>query len=75
MNQAVLKDALALSVSERIQLVEAIWDTISIPGPGQTVPISNVLREELDRRAEQHRLHPESGTDWENLKRRLGKAK
>ena len=73
MNQAVLKDVLALSVSERIQLVEDIWDTIGISG--HTVPISNVLREELDRRVEEHRLHPESGTDWENLKRRLGKAR
>ncbi len=73
MSTAVPKDVLALSVAERIQLVEDIWDTITTSG--ETVPLSNVLREELDRRVEDHRLHPDSGTDWESLKRRLGKSK
>ena len=42
-----MKDVLALSVAERIQLVEDIWDTIA--ASGETVPVSDALREELDR--------------------------
>jgi putative addiction module component (TIGR02574 family) len=53
--------------------VEDIWDTIA--ASGETVPVSDALREELDRRVEDHRLHPDSGTDWESLKCRLGKSK
>ena len=73
MNAIAMKDVLAMSVAERIQLVEDIWDTIA--APGQTVPVSDALREELDRRVEDHRLHPDTGTDWNDLKRRLGKSK
>ena len=64
-----MKEILALSVSERIQLAEDIWDSIAISG--EPVPLSAAVRKELDRRLEDHRLHPESGTDWEHLKRRL----
>ena len=73
MSAIAMKDVLALSVAERIQLVEDIWDTIA--ASGEAVPVSDALREELDRRVEDHRLHPDSGTDWEHLKRRLGKSK
>jgi len=64
-----MKDVLALSVIERIQPVEDIWDTIA--ASGESVPVSDALREELDRRVEDHRIHPDSGTDWESLKHRL----
>jgi len=73
MSAIAMKDVLALSVAERIQLVEDIWDTIA--ASGETVPVSDALREELDRRVEDHRLHPDGGMDWEQLKRRLGKSK
>ena len=36
-----MKDVLALSVAERIQLVEDIWDTIA--ASGETVPVSDAL--------------------------------
>ena len=73
MNAIAIKDVLTLSVAERIQLVEDIWDTIT--ASEETFPLSDSLREELDRRVEDHRLHPDSGTDWEILKRRLGRSK
>ncbi|MEK7684656.1 MAG: addiction module protein [Verrucomicrobiota bacterium] len=73
MSTISIKDVLALSVAERIQLAEDIWDTI--PTRAEAVPISDALREELDRRIEDHRRHPERGTDWEDLKRRLAKSK
>ena len=73
MSAIAMRDVLTLSVAERIQLVEDIWDTIT---PSEAMfPVSDPLREELDRRVEDHRLHPDSGTDWEILKRRLGRSK
>jgi len=73
MSAIAIKDVLNLSVAERIQLVEDIWDTI--PASEETFPVSDALRAELDRRVEDHRIHPDSGTDWEVLKRRLGGSK
>jgi len=73
MSAIAIKDVLTLSVAERIQLVEDIWDTI--PASEEMFPLSDSLRQELDRRVEDHRLNPDSGTDWETLKRRLGRTK
>jgi putative addiction module component (TIGR02574 family) len=73
MSAIAMKDVLALSVAECIQLVEDIWD--SIAASGETLPVPDALREELDRRVEDHRLHLDTGTDWNDLRRRLGKSK
>jgi putative addiction module component (TIGR02574 family) len=73
MSAIMMRDVLAMSVAERIQLAEDIWD--SIAAAGEPVPVSDAQREELDRRVEDHRLHPDSGTEWDDLKRRLGKRK
>ena len=73
MSGIVMKDVLAMSVAERIQLVEDIWD--SIAASGETLPVPDALRDELDRRIKDHRLHPDTGTDWDDLKRRLRKSK
>jgi putative addiction module component (TIGR02574 family) len=73
MSAIAMKDVLALSVAERIQLVEDIWD--SIAASGEILPVPDALREESDRRVEDHRLRPDTGTDWNDLRRRLGKSK
>ena len=62
-------DVLELSVSERIQLVEDIWDSIakaSVPAP-----LTEEQRQELDRRLEAHRKNPTSGAPWAEVKRRI----
>ena len=43
-------DILELSVAERIQLVEDIWD--SIAAAPETVPLNEDQKKELDRRLE-----------------------
>ena len=52
-----------LSVSERIRLVEDIWD--SIAADSQSQPLTQSQREELDRRLADHEKHPEEGSTWE----------
>jgi putative addiction module component (TIGR02574 family) len=60
---------LVLSVSERIQLVENIWDSIAaLPQP---IALTQAQREELDRRLDDYRNHPEDGSPWEQVKLRI----
>jgi len=51
-------------MSERIHLVEDIWDSIA------EVPVPEAQRQELDRRLEAHRENPTSGATWTEVKRR-----
>ena len=62
-------DVLVLSVAERIQLAEDIWDTI--PKASGAPKITETQRAELDRRLEMHRKNPEAGSLWEDVKARL----
>ena len=62
-------DIAQLSVAERIQIVEDIWDTIAaVP---DALPISEELGEELDRRVESYRQDPNAGSSWEEVKQRI----
>jgi putative addiction module component (TIGR02574 family) len=64
-----LSEILKLSVSERIQLVEDIWD--SIAAETNTLPLTDAERAELDRRLADAEANPGVGTPWEDLKARL----
>jgi len=69
MSKFSLADVLELSVPERIQLVEDIWDSIAaVP---QSVSLTKAQCEELDRRLEDYRAHPEDGSPWEEVKSRI----
>jgi putative addiction module component (TIGR02574 family) len=69
MSKVSLADVLELSVSERIQLAEDIWDSIAtMPQP---VRLTDAQREELDRRLEDYHQHPDDGISWEVLKSQL----
>jgi putative addiction module component (TIGR02574 family) len=62
-------EILQLSISERIQLVEDIWDSIAaVP---EAVPLTDAQREELDRRLAAYHKNPQSGTLWDEVKKRL----
>jgi len=61
-----------LSVAERIQLVEDIWDTI-VATP-EVVHVPDPQRDELDNRLESYQQNPESGATWDEVKARRIKA-
>ncbi|PHJ61998.1 addiction module protein [Nostoc linckia z18] len=63
-------DISELSVSERIQLAEDLWDSI-LATPDE-VPLSDEQKQELDRRLEMHRQDPNRGSSWQSVKQRLG---
>lgn len=64
-----LPDLLKLSVAERIQLVEDIWD--SIAAEPDALPLSDELRDELDRRLDEQAANPGVGRPWSEVKARL----
>ena len=59
-------DIAQLSVAERIQLVEDLWDSLVV-NPDD-VPITQAQRDELDRRLQAHRDNPGEGASWQQVK-------
>ena len=55
-----------LGLSERLQLVEDLWD--SIAGEDPPLPVSEAKGEELRRRKARFLAHPASGRSWEQVK-------
>ncbi len=69
MENTSIADFVKLSVPERIQLVEDIWDSIAeIP---EELPLTEVQQTELDRRFDAYRLNPEEGSPWEYVKENI----
>ena len=58
-----------LPVSERIQLVEDLWD--SIASDSSSIHLSQAQTEELDRRLDRYGESPDEGVDWTTLKSRI----
>jgi putative addiction module component (TIGR02574 family) len=65
----ILQDILNLSVSERILMVEAIWD--SIPENDETLGLSDETKQLLDDRLSSHINNPDHGSSWEDVKSRI----
>lgn len=62
-------DLSELSIAERIQLAEDLWD--SITETPESVPVTEAQRQELDRRLEAYRQNPSSGSTWKDVRQRL----
>ena len=58
-----------LSPSEKLQLVEDLWDDLA--ASPEKVPVYEWQKEELVRRKKTLQSLPASGLDWEDLKRRV----
>jgi len=62
-------EVLSLSVPERIQLVEDIWDTIAeLP---EQIVLSDAQKTELDRRLDAYHRNPDEGAPWGMVKERI----
>ena len=73
MSPAQLGEILSLSVEERIQLVEAIWD--SIAEHPESLPITDAQRKELDRRLADHQKSPHAARPWSQVRDSLTRKK
>ena len=60
-----------LSVAERIQLVEDIWDTIATSQAD--IPLTEAQRVELDRRLDLYEKSPSDTRSWDEVREDLGR--
>jgi putative addiction module component (TIGR02574 family) len=58
-----------LTVAERIQLAEDLWDSVDPESP--EIALTSAQAAELDERLEQLRHSPSSGESWEVVRERL----
>jgi putative addiction module component (TIGR02574 family) len=66
--EQIITDAASLSVSERLRVAQAIWDSL----PDNAVPApSSEIKSEFDRRMQNYRQNPESAMTLDELRRRL----
>lgn len=69
MSTLVEANVLSLSVPERIQLVEDIWDTIAeVP---EAVGLTVDQKAELDRRLDAYHQNPDEGSPWGMVRERI----
>ena len=69
MKPITVNDLLGLPVSERLQLVEDLWDSIAeVP---EAIELSEDQRADLDRRLEAYHKDPETGSPWNEVKERI----
>ena len=59
-----------LSIAERIQLAEDLWD--SILDQQNELPLTDAQQQELDRRLERYEQNSLSASTWAEVKQRLG---
>jgi putative addiction module component (TIGR02574 family) len=62
-------DISKLSVAERIQLAEDLWDSVADETGG--LPLSAAQKAELDRRLADLEASPEAGEPWDVVRSRL----
>lgn len=60
-----------LSVAERLQLVEDLWDSVAEDAPDEAIPMTPELAAELDRRLAEHEADPGSALPWEEVRARI----
>jgi putative addiction module component (TIGR02574 family) len=71
MSRLAKENILNLSISERIQLVEDIWDSIvELP---EAVVLTDDQKKELDNRLDAYHLDPNEGSPWEQVRQRIQK--
>ena len=58
-----------LSPSEKLQLVQDLWDDLA--ATPEAVPVHDWLKQELARRKTNLLKNPASGMGWEEVKRRV----
>jgi putative addiction module component (TIGR02574 family) len=72
MKQELIAEILALPVTERMRLVEAIWDSIAaVP---EALPLTQWQKDELDLRLAEFEADPDSGATLDEVFARIRRA-
>ena len=69
MKKITATDTLDLSLPERIQLVEDVWDTIA--AEADLVELTEEEKKVIDERLRAYHQNPNLGSPWENVFKRI----
>lgn len=69
MKKIKVTDALSLSIPERIQLVQDIWDTIA--AETDSVELTEDEKKIIEERLDAYHKNPEVGSPWEGVLKRI----
>ncbi len=70
MNTVAIADVINLSVSERIQIAEDIWDSVvEVP---DAISLSEADKQELNKRLYLYHQDPSEGSPWGVVRERVG---
>jgi putative addiction module component (TIGR02574 family) len=69
MKKITATDTLELSISERIQLVEDIWDTIT--PELSSIDLTEEEKQIIDSRLDAFHQDPTSGSPWDDVYKRI----
>ncbi|MBC8555485.1 MAG: addiction module protein [Candidatus Brocadiales bacterium] len=69
MENIKVTDTLTLSIPERIQLVEDIWDTIA--SETESVELTENEKKIIDERLEAYHKNPNEGSPWDEVYKRI----
>ena len=62
-------DILSLSIPERIQLVEDIWDTVA--AQVDAIELTKDEKKTIDQRLTAYHKNPEAGSAWKDVYKRI----
>jgi putative addiction module component (TIGR02574 family) len=72
MRKALLRDELRkLSLAERLELVEELWDSIAAECEHEPFPLTADQRADLERRLAEADANPAGGPPWEEVLERI----
>ncbi|MEK6538129.1 MAG: addiction module protein [Nitrospirota bacterium] len=69
MKKITATDTIALSIPERIQLVEDIWDTIATEA--EAIELTKDEKRIIDERLEAYHRNPDLGSQWKDVYKRI----
>lgn len=69
MSNLLSEQILPLTIPEKLQLIEDIWDSIDVDF--EQIPLSEAQKQELDRRLASYQDLKHQGSTWEDVKQRI----
>lgn len=69
----IRKEIRSLTVANRLQLLEEIWDSL-VETP-EAIPVTDAQRKELARRRRAHARNPSAAKSWAQIRARLRRRK
>lgn len=60
-----------LSIAERLELVEDIWDSIAADADADALPLTDAERALLEERLAEHAANPGPGEPWSVVRARI----